>query len=112
MSDQPGFPKQRRQYFRVLYPPKYAPVVVIWGRNFQVVDISEMGVRFTNPLGLSFPEGYVVRGTITFYDQETIQISGSVAWTNDQAVGLRLVRGIPFTRVLAEQAFLRKVGRD
>jgi hypothetical protein len=112
MSDQPGLPKQRRQYFRVRYPIKFAPVIVIWGRSFTVVDISEMGVRFTIPLGLSFPEGYVVRGAITFNDQETIQISGSVAWTKGQDVGLRLVRGIPFTRVLAEQAFLRRAERS
>jgi hypothetical protein len=108
MSDHPGPTKQRRQYFRIRYPAKYAPVVEIWGRKFQVYDICEMGVRFINPHGLAFPEGYVVRGTITFHDFETIQISGSVAWTKGEDVALRLVRGIPFTRVLAEQAFLRQ----
>ena len=108
MSDQSGPSIQRRKYFRVRYPPKFAPEIVIWGRTFRVVDISEMGVRFTNTPHLSFPEGYVVRGVITFYDKESIQISGSVAWAKDEDVALRLVRGIPFTRVLSEQAFLRR----
>ncbi len=108
MSDQSGPFIQRRKYFRVRYPAKYAPEIVIWGRTFRVVDISEMGVRFTNSLHLSFPEGYVVRGVITFYDKESIQVSGSVAWARDDDVALRLVRGIPFTRVLSEQSFLRR----
>ena len=108
MGDQSGSFIQRRNYFRVRYPPKYAPEIVIWGRTFRVVDICEMGVRFTNDAHLSFPEGYVVRGVITFYDKESIQISGSVAWAKDDDVALRLVRGIPFTRVLSEQAFLRR----
>jgi c-di-GMP-binding flagellar brake protein YcgR len=112
MSDQPGFSKQRREYFRIRYPAKFAPIVVIWGRNFQVYDISEMGVRIINPHRLPFPEGYVVRGSITFHDQETIQISGSVAWTRGDDVALRLVREFPFTRILAEQAFLRQTNRE
>jgi c-di-GMP-binding flagellar brake protein YcgR len=108
MSDQTGPFIQRRQYFRIRYPAKLAPEIVIWARNFRVVDISEMGVRFTNPDKLEFPIGYVVRGVITFYDKESLQVSGSVAWANGDDVALRLVKGIPFSRVLSEQAFLRR----
>ena len=110
MSDQTAYPVQRRAYFRLRYPSKFAPMIVIWGRSFQVVDICEMGVRFIDPYGLSFPEGYVVHGKITFYNQDVIQVSGSVAWAQNNNVALRLVRGIPFSRILSEQAFLRQVG--
>jgi hypothetical protein len=112
MSDQTGPFIQRRKYFRVRYPEKFAPEIVIWARNFRVIDISEMGVRFSNPDKLEFPVGYVVRGVITFYDKVSLQVSGSVAWAEEGDVALRLVKGIPFNRVLAEQAFLRRADQE
>ncbi len=43
----PGKPAvERRQYYRLLYPPELAPEVVILGISFRVMDISEKGVRF------------------------------------------------------------------
>jgi hypothetical protein len=112
MSDQTGPFIQRRKYFRVRYPSKLAPEIVIWARNFHVIDISEMGVRFSNPDKLEFPVGYVVRGVITFHDKESMQVSGSVAWAQGEDVALRLVKGIPFNRVLSEQALIRRADQS
>ncbi len=109
MSEQVDFPIERRAYLRLRYPPEAAPVMVIWGRAFRVIDVCEMGVRFLDPYGLSFREGSVVNAKLTFHNKECYLVSGSVAWTKGNQVALRLVRGIPSRQIQSEQSILRQL---
>jgi hypothetical protein len=99
---------QRRQYFRVSYPDKFCPVVIILGHAFTVIDISEKGLRFTNPLKLHIPEDLFI-ANVQLHGGVEVAVTGRVVRKNRNQIALVLVRGIPYQKIIAEQAFLRKL---
>lgn len=102
---------QRRAYFRVTYPLGKNPILRINGREFLILDMGEMGVRFANPKRLIVPED-LLRATIQLGGGKTLQISGRVVRVQGNRVSLSLVKGIPFSVILAEQAALRRMVQE
>ena len=73
---------------------------------FDVVDLSERGIRFR--LGdVPAPEpGVEVQGTLRFRRGETLTIRGTVLRVVDKEVSARLEEGIPLRVIMEEQRFL------
>ncbi len=99
--------KQRRNFFRITYLPKMSPVMVIQGRAFRIVDICEKGARISNPMGIKLPDD-LFQATIRLMEGEPIQVTGRVIRVQPNQVALVLVHGIPYARIIAEQAALRR----
>jgi hypothetical protein len=109
MEAYPSIPlqAQRRQYFRVSYPDKLCPVVIILGHAFTILDICEKGIRFSNPLNIKVPEDLFM-ANVKLHEGVEIAVSARVVRKTRNQVALVLVRGIPYQKIIAEQAFLRK----
>ncbi len=102
----------RREYVRVYYPldcpKKFLPELIIRYRIYQVMDISEKGIRFCVPhMGLMRDDQ--VYAALRFVDGEVITISGEVVRRVYNQVAVKLSQGIPYCRILSEQMRLRNL---
>ncbi len=100
MKDEIYNGQDRRTYFRVKYPHSERPRLVITRDEFEVIDISEQGIRF------SF--GPVLSEMVTFHDGESVNLKGKLLRTQDSEVVTQFVKGIPSERIIKEQRYLMK----
>jgi hypothetical protein len=93
--------REKRNYIRIVYNPGKRPRLATLRTEFAVTDISEGGIRFLNTAGIELPE--LILGTLTFLDDETIDIDGKVEWQQNHEVGLSLKYMIPAATIEKEQ---------
>ena len=100
----------QRDYVRVYYPPdcpkKYLPELTIRYRTYQLLDISETGIRFHVPRMNLLPDD-IVTGAIKFLDESVIEFSGVVVRRTKDQIALKLIVGIPYSFIASEQVRLR-----
>lgn len=107
MDDKKSEQQEKRRYFRIEYPASIRPILKIRKHEFEVVDISEKGVRFSAEKEIKF--GRWVTGNITFYDGQAIGIEGKIAWKRGESIGMFLtVKSIPYPKILSEQRHLAR----
>ena len=94
--------KQRREYFRVEYPSGYRPRFVVAGESFEILDVSECGIRFLIVDGTNFIIGAHIKGNIHFTDGEELECSGVVLRNEFGAVALQQDVSIPLAKIRAE----------
>ncbi len=97
-----------RAHYRIQYPTAARPHIVIEGRSFDVIDLSERGVRFREDEGRSFSSGDKVVGTVRFQRTEAVDVMGSVVRVGGREVAVKLEVGVPLRIVIEEQRFLRE----
>lgn len=96
--------KQRREFFRVVYPKEVRPLCKTKKFEFKVIDISEGGVRLTIEQAESILKvGLVFDATIVFLDQSQVAISGKILRVEKEAFVVRTTKGIPLQKIMAEQ---------
>lgn len=96
-----------REYYRVAYPTSLRPRLEVQGHFFDVIDVSEKGMRFTLGKTAEPPRlGDEVAGTIRFRRGEEVQVRGAVARLDGREVAVRLEDGIPLRTIMEEQRFL------
>jgi len=107
MDDKKNEQQEKRRYFRIEYPASIRPTLKIRKHEFEVVDISEKGVRFFADKKIKF--GRWVTGNITFCDGQTVGIEGRIAWKRGESIGMFLtVKSIPYPKILSEQRLLAR----
>ncbi|HVP21241.1 MAG TPA: PilZ domain-containing protein [Anaerolineaceae bacterium] len=106
---QPSDPdSQRRDHFRVVFPENKCPRLLIGGIFYSVIDISESGIRFRNPLHHKMPQD-LFSANLHFGEKEIVKIVANVVRIEKDQVALHLVRGIPYKIILREQMeFMKK----
>ena len=98
---------KKSEHFRIEYPASIRPTLKIRKHEFEVVDISEKGVRFSADKKIKF--GRWVTGNITFYDGQVVGVEGKIAWKREQTIGMFLtVKSIPYQKILSEQRLLAR----
>jgi hypothetical protein len=97
--------EQKRRFFRLEYPPAQAPSITILGHRFYVIDLSELGVRFYNPLRVKMPED-LFPSIIKLHSGDPIKVVGRVVRVIETETCLQLVRGIPYKTMMDEQVYL------
>lgn len=90
----------RRNHFRLPYPPNAGPVLKLGTQEFRVLELSEQGLRVATESRL--PQNNHISGALRFDDGEEIEIEGTMARTHAFTV-VKLTRGIGLPRMLAEQ---------
>ena len=80
---------ERRIHSRKEYKAKERPRLKIGKMTFEVVDISERGLKFINNKKINV-EGWV-SGTLIFFDHRSIAIDGIVIRKRDNEIGVHLV---------------------
>lgn len=105
----PGKPAvERRQYYRLLYPPELAPEVVILGITFPVMDISEKGIRFRKNFTTRLDTGQSVRGTVIFQDLSKFEFSGYVLRVVNREAVVIFLKTLPYQRIMSEQRYIQR----
>jgi hypothetical protein len=97
-----------REHYRIQYPTAARPRIVVEGRSFDVIDLSERGVRFRVDEGISFSLGDAVAGTVRFRRNESAEVTGSVVRIAGREVAAKLDVGVPLRVIIEEQRFLRE----
>lgn len=101
--------EQRRRQFRIEYPLSERPTLLIGEEEpYEVIDVSEEGVRFFDHPTRSFLPGQKICGQIHFRDEQTVEIEGSVFRMMEGVIVLLLSRKIPYKLIVAEELYLRK----
>lgn len=80
---------ERRQCFRKTYTLTESPRLKIGINEFEVIDISEKGIKFQKDKKINV-EGWV-QGTIMFRDNRYINFDGIVVRNRDGEIGLHLI---------------------
>jgi len=97
--------QDRRGLYRVTYPPEARPKLKIKSREFEVINLSEKGIRFLLDKQIEFTKW--VRGRVTFQDGESLEVEGKIIWKKPDEIALSLlIIPIPYERVLKEQRYL------
>jgi hypothetical protein len=102
----------RRQAFRVVYPAGMRPAFLLESRGalpdqgirFDIVDMAERGVTVDNPDRHPFPSP--MRGSVSFADDEILEVSGKVIRQDGRTVTLKLDAPLPHKRMIAEQRYV------
>jgi hypothetical protein len=104
-----------RQHVRIYYPidcpKKFLPELIIRYHPYQILDISEGGIRFSVPIMGLIRDG-VVTGAIRFTDNTFVEISGEIVRRMRNQIALKLDKGIPYSRIMSEQMRLRNLEKN
>jgi hypothetical protein len=98
--------EQRREYFRVEYPVIERPVLVSNTGRFEVLDVSEFGVRFADYAAHAFAPGMQLLARLQFNDGYEFSCYGLVLRCDHDLVGVQLLTPIPLKRIHVESAHL------
>ncbi|MDP7035143.1 MAG: hypothetical protein QF752_11680 [Planctomycetota bacterium] len=102
----------RRDLFRILYPPIDRIPVIIDGITHEVTEISEGGFRYLRKED-SFQEvGSIITAEIHLRDGENVSIQGELIREEAEESVVQLIQGIPLEKVMAEQKYLLQKYRD
>ena len=94
---------QRRQYYRVQYPPTDRPTIVFEDQVHPVLDIAETGIKYEHS-GSALPQlGHHLTATVVFADKERVEVEGLVLRITGSEVIVRLDRWVPFAKIMSEQ---------
>ena len=107
--DAPGhIYEERRRSPRVYHVLNDRPYLQIDDANYDVVNISQRGLRFANPQNTSFQRW--IRGDLFFSDGNRLEIDGIVVRSHDHHVSLQLITTIPVS-VVEKESQHHKDGR-
>lgn len=95
-----------REYFRVAYPTALRPRLEVLDHHFDILDVSERGMRFRLGKAAAPDAGNELQGVVRFRRGETITVRGVVVRVDDGEVATRLDDGIPLRVIMEEQRFL------
>ncbi len=97
-----------RAYYRLVYPLAFRPRFVVGSDTFQVVDLSEQGIRYVHP-GPGRPNpGVAIEGVVRLATGEEVEVEGTVVRVEAPHVALVLSRGVPFGLMLDQQRYLQQ----
>lgn len=99
--------EQRREYYRVLYPVIDRPVLSVNAGKFEVIDVSEFGVRFKRDDQCVFEPGMHLVARIFFSDGNSYDCAGEILRCEEESVSVQLHTPIPMHRIRAESVYLR-----
>ena len=100
-----------REYYRIAYPAKARPRLEVAGFDFEVLDLSERGIRFQLGAATAPDPGYQLKGTVKFLRGVTAEVEGRILRVRDGQVAALLDEGVPASVIRAEQRFLLENAR-
>ena len=95
---------ERRCYNRIKYNPKERAKLQIQTLVFEVVDISENGLRFINDKEIALDKS--IRGVLNFLHGVSVNIEGSLVWEKENEFGVQFKILIPSEMITNEMHHL------
>lgn len=103
---------ERRQFFRLVYPPELAPEVVILGVTFRILDISEKAIRFRKDFSTRLDTGMTVQGVLIFQDLSKYEFKGYVLRVVNREAVVIFLKNLPYQKIMAEQLYIQRNSRN
>jgi len=100
--------ENRREHYRIIYPVSCRPKLAINNIQYEVIDISEKGIRFLHEDMCTLQPGSETRIRITFHNGESLEIKCRVLRFDGTAAVLSLLEGIPFEIIIGEQRYVKR----
>lgn len=98
--------EQRREFFRLEYPSRYRPEIISQDNSFDVLNVSEYGVKFKTDKVNGFDVGKQLAAQIRFNDDETIECNGEIIRLTESDVTVNLSTPIPLQKIRSQHLFL------
>ncbi|MCW9013914.1 MAG: PilZ domain-containing protein [Gammaproteobacteria bacterium] len=98
--------KQQREYYRINYPMAERPSLISREEEFEVIDVSEYGVKFKIQEISPFILGEEVTADIRFSDDEVYPCSGHINRYTNKEVVILLETPIPLNKIRSEHIHL------
>lgn len=99
--------QNQREHFRLEYPPMERPLVLIDGKAYEILNLSEGGIKFA--CGSDYkPANSKFRAMVKFRDGKTCNIAGVILRLEHEhgTCVVRLSHGIPLPKMMEEQRLL------
>jgi hypothetical protein len=99
---------QKRGHYRLEYPVSDRPSVLVNGHQYEVVDVSEQGMKFKCQNKITPDKDSPFKATVFFKDGKSFDVSGTILRYDaeqDQCV-VQLTKGIPLAKMIEEQLLL------
>jgi hypothetical protein len=96
----------QRKVFRIRYPDGARAQLTAYGRDFEIVDCSEAGLRFWLN-GAPAPASQSIQGQIRFAAGAITEVSGFVLRAKDDCVALKFAKSLSSALIMQEQRWLR-----
>lgn len=95
--------EKQREYFRLAYPEVHRPVLSFEYDQYEILDISEFGIKIkVDADDPTFEMGDEVMAIIMFPEGREFDITGHVVRMQDGAVGLELDTPLPDSLIRSE----------
>jgi hypothetical protein len=107
MNNKKSSRDNRRDHYRIRYPLKCRPVLRFAGMNFEIIDISESGIKFHCKNAEDFRAGQELQGTVMFNDGKSMALKGNILRIYKKTAIVWLSVYIPFSHIVREQRFLK-----
>lgn len=75
--------------------------------KFEIIDISESGIKFLCNNIEDFKSGQKLQGTVIFHDGKSMSMKGNVLRIYKKTAIVSLSVNVPFSRIISEQRFLK-----
>lgn len=96
----------KREFYRIRYPIWDRPVMKLDGSYFEVMDIAEKGIKFFCKECSEFMPDAEIQFTLTFHDNESLELEGTILRVYSTAVVIYLEEDIPLGRIIKEQQYI------
>jgi len=100
--------EKQREYFRLKYPVSYRPAFMMDIDSYEIVDVSEYGVKVKIDLDLSFMVDEHFMAYIVFRDGRVFDLSGKVVRIDQGYAGLELSTPLPYKLIRSEALHIIK----
>lgn len=100
----------RRELYRIVYPESERPALEVGTTIYDVIDVSERGLRFQLNHQRAPQLGDRIVGLLHFRRGESTRIEGSVIRLVPAVVAIALNPPLAFSEMMMEQRYLRSKG--
>lgn len=98
--------ERQRDFFRVEFPRSYFPVIHLETGQYDVLDVSESGVRFKIEKSNGFKLNQDIMAIIRFPDGDVFDCSGQVVRMDHHAISMLLSSPLPLKKIRSEHLYL------
>ena len=97
--------QDKRAFIRLEYPPGKRPKFIVEKDEMDIINISERGLKFINEKQI--PRNKFISGTIVLSSKTSINLKGTVVWSEGNEAGL-LISGVIPQDIMEEQLSMVK----
>ncbi|MSP19268.1 MAG: hypothetical protein EXR74_06830 [Bdellovibrionales bacterium] len=99
----------KRNFFRLWYPAGAAPKFLSGGLVYEVLEISEFGIKILSKSGVNLENHTIMIGSLIFQNGEANLLYGSLLRSNDDTLIIGLKKPLPLRVIRQEELRLLRL---